>query len=76
MKVHYDCFIDPEEESRPSCGITWIDNIEVSSNWDDITCKRCLNRKKKTIELVISIENHILDDMAGFVEFMRTYKIE
>jgi len=76
MKVHYDCFIDPEEEPVPSCGIPCSDDTEVSSDWSDITCKRCLNRKKKTMKLVSSIENHILDDMAGFVEFMETYKIE
>ena len=76
MKVHYDHFIDPEEEPRPSCGVNYFDDTEVSNNWDDVTCKRCLNRKKKTIELVTSIENHILDDMAGFVEFMKTYKTE
>jgi len=73
MKVHYDCFTDQEEEPAPRCGVTWGEDIETTSNWGDVTCKRCLHRKKKTMKLVADIENHILDDMAGFVEFMETY---
>ena len=57
MKVHYDCFTDPEEEPAPSCRVSWGEEIETTSNWGDVTCKRCLHRKKKTMKLLLGKEN-------------------
>lgn len=75
MKVtHYDGFMDPEEEITPICG-TQGDELEGSSNWDWVSCKRCLKLKDSATEERKEIEKDIVKQMGDFVDFMKSYEL-
>ncbi len=79
MKTHF-AEVERGNESNPNdewsetvCG-TDSENLSMDSNWNFVDCKKCLKRRTQyEQEMKIAME-HSCNDMAGFVEFMKTQK--
>ena len=77
MKVHFDpysCSSD-SDDSAPDlapCGtIPPCDDYLATSDWDRVTCKRCLCKKDKLQSAFDESEKIIIMQMRSFVEFAR-----
>jgi len=53
------------------CG-TIMGDIEGSSSWDYVDCKKCLKLKAKYIKSVELDNKRISDEMGDFVDFMNS----
>jgi len=72
MKTHFDPYTDDEGGwiEQAMCGaLTSEYYYYTTTNWNDVTCKRCLKQKEKIMNEVSKIEATIIKQMGEFVQF-------
>jgi len=69
-RTHFDPYIgeDGDVADYTSCGILIGDEYNITTDWDEVDCKRCLAMKDKLIQWAEETESVILEQMGGFVE--------
>lgn len=71
LKTHFDPYA--EDDSPPDktlCGILPpLNDYFSTSNWNHVTCNRCLSMRKKLQLEVDLIEEDIVKQMGDFVKF-------
>lgn len=77
LSTHYDPFQNPNDEDSFSeygfCG-TYISNGNSSGDKDDVSCKKCIKKFTQADEELKQAREHELNDMQGFVDFMKESK--
>lgn len=78
MKTHFSKY--PEEDydylDYTACGAVVGEYSKLTSSWKYVDCKRCLKSKDKIIKTIQEEEVAIIEQMKGFVEFMKERDIE
>lgn len=77
LVTHYDPFCNPNDDESFSeygyCGI-YISDGNSSGDKDDVSCKKCIKKFKQSDEELKQARGHELNDMQGFVDFMKESK--
>lgn len=73
MKIHYEPFTWDEDEPPEAalCGTPLGERSEVTANWIDVTCIKCLNSREsidKAVERDCEAISEQLGDMAEFMK--------
>ena len=72
--THFDPYFDEEcldYDSKTACGVIYPEfDADATSQWSNVTCKRCLKMKSKLQSTYEAIEKHIVDQMGGMADFM------
>jgi hypothetical protein len=78
MRTHYNpyCTTDEDEgEGVYLCGTQMPDGeMQETNKKEEVTCKKCLKALAKIDTWVEQNVKHILNDMQGFVDFMKHKK--
>lgn len=70
MKTHFDPYRNDEFYDGPSpCGTIVGENYSSSANWNYVTCKRCLKKRKIMQISFDSTEKEIIRQMGDMAEF-------
>ncbi len=71
MKTHFDPYTEPDEspDEKAWCGTILGDECDVTGNWKEVTCKRCLKNKEKFQSFFEETEKHIVAQMGDMVKF-------
>jgi hypothetical protein len=73
MKIHYNPYVNNDEEDYPEfalCGTLMPQDGGNETNDEKfVTCKKCLKSIKKINNWRDETEKYILNDMQGFVDF-------
>jgi hypothetical protein len=68
--THYDVFTDADETEIAWCGTKVGESYEYSSNWDYVSCKKCIKSKDKINAELEQIRKSRAEAEDGFVDFM------
>lgn len=66
MKTHFDPYADDDTEKAP-CGTLLGENAELTSRWETVDCRRCLNQKAALIAGFKANEAAIVEQMGDMV---------
>lgn len=71
MKTHFDPYVEESCFTEyATCGIVTSDKgYNTTTNWDEVTCKRCIRQKENIIKFIKETEDAIVKQMDDFVEF-------
>lgn len=71
MKTHFDPYTAPDEcpDEKAWCGTILGDECDVTGNWKEVTCKRCLKSKDKMQKAFEHNESMIVKQMGDMADF-------
>ena len=69
MKTHFG---DVEYGEWSVCN-TLPEDVELTDDWSEVTCKRCLKKKQRYLELERVNEEHIIREMGDMADFFNKY---
>jgi len=73
--IHFDPYFNTDDldyDSKAMCGTVYSEYYACGvSNWDDVTCKKCLKMKIKLQNEHEQIEKHIVKQMGDMSDFMK-----
>jgi hypothetical protein len=83
MAVHFDPYlwVDWEDSNLGfhPCGskisTIYLEELISTSDWDKVTCKKCLKNKKALQESFEKTEKQICEDMGRMADFMKKEKL-
>ena len=75
MKTHYYPWGFSDNEERSLCGVWFGEASNISSDWERVTCGRCLRLKKQIKSRVVTEEKAIVDEMGDMADFMSTQQV-
>jgi hypothetical protein len=71
MKTHYGLVTEDYYDENTPCGLKDIgDEIPLSTDWEMISCKKCLKMKDRIIAGIKADEEVIVKQMGDFVKFV------
>lgn len=74
MVIHFDGYTNPADledvpEGLTDCGVNIPKNYYFSSNWDKVSCKRCLRQKNNILKSYKINEDAIVKEMGDMADF-------
>lgn len=69
MKIHFDPYYDDCYDGPTPCGVQPKEGYESSSNWKNVTCKRCLNQKERLQTSFKNTEKETVRQMGEMADF-------